>query len=172
MEREKIARILTQRGYKLKPETRTAGDFDAFLADLQQLFCFYFPQQYITENFALPADFAQYLIESEGAWYQRDWAYIGSLSDVLSLTADFMRTFDDDFFERKQAKTPFSTDTMWLKIGEWSDKHDWIICVDKQNLKFGQVIDAYDDHPFLNEDFLTNGEYPSFEDFIGDKYTA
>ena len=99
-----------------------------------------------------------------------NWAFLADKRASLSLTDEFYELYSSDFFERKQEKAPILNDTLWLKIGYWSDKHDWIVCLDKQHPWFGKAIDAYDDHPLWTENFCDDGVYAGAENFLRDKY--
>jgi hypothetical protein len=82
-------------------------------------------------------------------------------------TKIFLEDFEDFYFQRKQSNLPLLfTDTLWIRIGWWSDKHDWIMCCDQDHPMYGKVYDVWDDHPWLSEKFTTYSEHKKFENFI------
>ena len=38
--------------------------------------------------------------------------------------------------------------TLWLTIGDYSDRHEMTLCCDRSDPRFGTVIDGHDDHPW------------------------
>ena len=114
-------------------------------------------------------DFKDYLLSLKGYLFQSNWASLADMGGILAITKSGLSLWKSDFEERKADGEPFTTDTLWAHIGYWSDKHEWIICLDRQHRHFGWVIDAYDDHPFWHEDFLTDDEWTSISEFISVK---
>ena len=166
MKKEEMIALLTEKKYS-RHSAESQMTEAQFLERLKQFYLFYFEEAYIEEHLAVPADCLVLLEALEGGWMRgQHWAYLGDRDGALAMTDDFYQIFGRDFFERKQAKAPITNDTLWLKIGYWSDKHDWIICVDKRHPQYGKVIDAYDDHPFLHEDFLDDGIYANVRNFL------
>ena len=159
-----IDNFCTSRGYTedVYPQISEAE----FLQRLRELYLRYFPAYWVEERLAVPQDYLQFLELLRGNLRQSDWAFVGGRNSVLVMTQDFLNTFSKDLYSRREEGKPISTDTLWLSVGYWADKHDWIICVDRQHPRYGQLIDANDDHPFLNEDFLTDGEFATFSDFL------
>ena len=114
-------------------------------------------------------DFKDYLLSLKGYLFQSNWASLADMGGILAITKSGLSLWKSYFEERKAEGKPFATDTLWAHIGYWSDKHEWIICLDRQHRHFGWVIDAYDDHPFWHEDFLTDDEWTSISEFISVK---
>ncbi len=164
MQRQLIDDFCTARGY-IEKEYPQISEAD-FLERLRGLFLQHFPVYWVEERLSLPQDYLQFLELLRGDLRRSDWAFVGDRSSVLSLTKNFLEDFIDDLYERREEGKPQNADTLWLCAGYWSDKHQWIICVDKLHPRYGQLIDAYDDHPFLHDDFLTDDEFPSFSDFL------
>ena len=142
-----------------------------FLERLQQILLPYFSQAYLDANLVLPEAFLIYLETVKGS-LDSDWEWFGDSASVLYMTKDFCESWcRGDFLDRKKKGISKPNDTIWLKFGAWSDKHEWIICCDKSNPKFGWVFDCYDDHPLSNgERFLTNDEFDSFMEFVLKKF--
>jgi hypothetical protein len=140
---------------------------DVFLEQLKQIFLPYFSQAYLDENLVLPEAFLIYLETVKGMLHS-SWLWYADKDMVLFTTRGFCSDFyGEDFLERKNEGTSQINDTIWVKFGEWSDKHDWIICCDKSHPDFGKVFDCWDDHPWWHGDeFLSYEEFDSFMEFI------
>ena len=167
MNRTDLEAFMQARGYTEDPSPQMK--YSDFERELIAIFSQYFAPEWIEEHFLIPQDFKDYLLSLKGYLYQRDWATLADMEGILAITKSGLSLWKSDFEERKADGEPFTTDTLWAHIGHWSDKHEWIICLDRQHRHFGWVIDAYDDHPFLNEDFLTDDEWTSISEFISVK---
>jgi hypothetical protein len=117
-----------------------------FMEDLATSFTRYFSQQEVTERLALPEDYRCFLQFCSGGYWRRDGEY------GLYL-----------YGRGAGAATEFAADRppnagMWLEFGHWSDRHEIMLCCDRQLPLFGAVVDFNDDHPWLTSgDFNTRG---------------
>ena len=53
----------------------------------------------------------------------------------------------------------------WLSIGWWSDKHEYLLCCDRNHSHYGVVLDGHDSHPWLNG-VEFGGCYPMAKSFL------
>ena len=55
---------------------------------------------------------------------------------------------------------------LWIAIGAVLDKHEYFLCVDRASAYGGYVVDAHDDHPYLNgTQYLST--IGTFEEWLG-----
>lgn len=139
-----------------------------FFERLQQIFLPYFSQAYLDENLVVPEAFLIYL-ETVKGMLSSSWEWFGDKALVLYTTEKFCESYEDYFLERKTENAPYPNDTIWVKFGEWADKHEWIICCDKSHPDFGKVFDCEDDHPWWGENF-SGAEFSSFMEFILEEF--
>ncbi|MGK0387931.1 MAG: hypothetical protein ACI94Y_000658 [Maribacter sp.] len=63
---------------------------------------------------------------------------------------------------------------MFLRIGDWSDKHDYLLCCDKSPKgmeRYGKVYDGYDDSPwYLDSNY--DEKWDDFSSFLHSFYKA
>jgi len=127
----------------------------------------YFGAERVQKHFQIPDDFKAYLMAlphrmiTEG-W----WVNLYGMALVVEATKASMSMWMDEVVERIRDGDTYSTDTFWIAFGGWSDKHEFIICCDTSHPDYGKVYDAYDDHPYLNEDFLDDDIWENMEDFL------
>ena len=104
----------------------------------------------------------QFLIEFQGYFYSEGWAGFYGIDDIVERTRDWYKYWDFDYKDRKEAGELKADDTLWLNFGYWSDKHEMVLCLDKTNRYFGNVIDTRG-HPFLHGNIYIDGFYDSFK---------
>ncbi len=153
---------------KLTESTTEQIPTNIFLEQLKQNFLPYFSQAYLDENLVLPEAFLIYLETIKGT-LSSSWEWFGDGAQILSSTQYFCEAYEDDFLKRKAKNAPYPNDTIWVKFGEWADKHEWIICCDKSHPDFGKVFDCEDDHPWWRENF-SGTEFSSFMEFILEEF--
>ena len=134
---------------------------------LQAYFKQFFEHDFVDQCFEIPADFKAYLMALDGRLGKKFTAFrLDGKSFILGTTKSSLSVAIEDAALRRQVGDAYSTDTFWLCFGIWGDKHEFLICCDKTHPDFGKVFDAYDDHPYYSEDFLTGDEWDNIEAFL------
>ena len=134
----------------------------AFIRDLARLFTPYFGQQEVAEPLALPEDYRCFATHRQGTWRggDSDGLYLYGVQAVLAETAYECRSYAEN-------RPPGAG--MWIIFGQWSDRHDLMLCCDRQLPLFGSVIDFHDDHPwFVGNLYRAPVAFPEpdFADFL------
>lgn len=137
-----------------------------FNGAVKALFSPYFEDSYINDNLDIPADYLEFLSQLQGTLEQGDWKFLHNEEWVLLRTRYFCKAFKEGFMDRKTAGTPCLSDVIWLCVGDWSNKHDYILCCDKSSEHYGIIYDVWDDHPWLSEHFLTYETYKTVMEFL------
>lgn len=159
----KVIQQFESRGYEhLGGEETNDNSIGELTAQLKQFYLKYFEEEFIEDRFAFPADYEQFLIEFQGYFYSEGWAGFYGIDSVLECTKDWYQYWDFDYEERKNNGKLSEDDTLWLNFGYWSDKHEMVLCLDKKNRFFGNVIDTRA-HPFLHGSIYIDGFYDSFK---------
>jgi hypothetical protein len=142
---------LHKHGYVCNPDPPYPGGLEGFEQDLKQLFSQYFDPAHVQAEFALPSELQQFLLAIEGSYYRRNSAGLFAMGSILSTTKYQLKLWEP---EGEPA-------LMWIEVGNWSDKHQLIMCVNRSSPYFGKVLDMHDEHPYCNDDFYIDEEYES-----------
>ncbi len=147
---------LFKSGYTCDPDPPYPGGLQGFEQDLKQMFSQYFDPAHVEAEFALPTDFQEFLLAIDGSFYKRNWASVFAMESILSNTK----------YQLKLWEPEGEPHLMWIEVGAWSDKHQLIMCVNRSNAYFGKVLDLHDDHPYCNEDFDPDEEWPGIYSYL------
>lgn len=133
-----------------------------FITALTEIYLPFFEADYILENLDIPDIF----FNSIGKLRTPE---LYGHSSILSATKSSLTVYDDDFLERKAANTPTEQDKLYLWIGEWGSRHEFLLCCDKSSSQFGMVLDFNDAHPWC-EGNEAEVDWNTFQDFLFDEY--
>lgn len=161
-----VAKVIHQfesRGYEhIGGDEPNDTSINTLLLELKTFYSKYFDSKFIEERMALPVDYEQFLMNFKGYLYSEQWAAFYGIDSLVERTKDWYAYWDFDYEDRKVAGNLKEDDTLWLNFGYWSDKHEMVLCLDKNNRYFGQVIDTRG-HPFLHGTIYIDGFYDSFK---------
>ena len=135
-------------------------------ADLRAALEEFFDPSFVAERFGLPDVYRRFVGALERpltAGNRHVIYYAGHLARATRIYLDDFRWALDD---RRRAGQTLPNDTLWIPVGYWSDKHDWVLCCDTTHERFGCVLDVWDDHPWLSRHLTTYAEFPTFEAFV------
>lgn len=119
-----------------------------FEANIKAYFTDIFGVDFIEEHFVLPIDFEAYLNLGQG-FYEKGWRSVYPYDLIQQATVEPHYDFEiEDLKERVKKNCLLENDTIWLCIGYWSDKHDYLICCDQKHPYFGKVFDYNDAFPY------------------------
>jgi len=164
--RQLIEQVITSKGFEEREASESWTMIEVEKA-LATFFSRYFGAEFVAENFEIPADFKAYLMALPSCIHTQGWwVYLYGMDSVVGFTKSSMGMWIDEAEERRKNGNAYTTDTFWIAFGGWSDKHEFIICCDNKHPDFGKIYDAYDDHPYLNEDFLDDDIWDNIEDFL------
>ena len=164
--RHLIDKMIEEAGFE-EIEAENAISITELETDFKTYFKHHFDPYFVDEHFEIPMVFKAYLNALEGTVMRSNWwSYLYGKTEVLEATKNSLGIWIRDVVDRRKNGTSYSTDTLWICFGGWSDKHEYIICCDKTHPDFGKIFDAYDDHPYLGEDFLKDGEWDDIEVFL------
>lgn len=159
----KVIQQFSSRGYQhLDTDEPNNNSIQELMIELKSFYSTYFDEKFIEDRIALPQDYEQFLIEFQGYFYSEGWAGFYGIDDIVERTRDWYKYWDFDYKDRKEAGELKADDTLWLNFGYWSDKHEMVLCLDKTNRYFGNVIDTRG-HPFLHGNIYIDGFYDSFK---------
>ena len=154
-------------GYQYKKGKEENKKYTEVEDELKNIFYTYFSKDLVDQKFKIPLEYQEFLNEMESSMVLNKRNVIYDATYLIKGTKVFLEDFEDFYFQRKQGKrTPLSTDTLWIRIGWWSDRHDWVICCDQEHLMYGKVYDVWDDHPWLHENFATYSQHKNFAEFV------
>lgn len=129
-------------------KTISTEAIEAFEGSLKSYFSEIFGADWVAERFALPIDFKAYLNLGQG-FYQKSWRSVYPYNLIQQATLEPHYDFEiEDLKERVKEGKLLENDTIWLCIGYWSDKHDYLICCDQKHPYFGKVFDYNDAFPY------------------------
>lgn len=129
-------------GPSLNPSALTQAWADCH-AQLASTFAQYMGQKQAEARFSVPRDYVLFMTTIGGGWvWPLSLVYtLNRAESVARVTQTMCELFAD---ERQEGSG------LWLTIGHWSDKHDHLLCCDRTDARFGHVVDAHDDHPWLD----------------------
>lgn len=111
----------------------------------------------------IPLEFMAYLDAMRTRWWRaRDSPYalkLYSCEGMLLNTSYLASTFAHEWEEPQGP---------WLVIGDWSDKHDTMLCCDERSTLWGQVHDFHDAHPWLNGEEGGSCEAHDFASYLAE----
>ncbi|MFN8395758.1 MAG: hypothetical protein U0176_14065 [Bacteroidia bacterium] len=146
---------LLKHGYVCHPEPPYEGGIEGFIRELKALFSSYFDPGYVAEEFKLPREFSEFLETVEGSYFRGNWAGLFGMEGIYNTTKYQLELWEPG------PENP----VLWIDVGNWSDKHNLVMCVSKSHPDFGKVIDAYDDHPYCSEDFYNFEEWAGIDEY-------
>jgi len=131
-------------------------------------FAKYISADFIDNRFALPPGFAEYIQIMPATYlYNKGWIKFFDAKNILECSDYYLSSYVEDTMVFLEEDNDFKGGIFWVPFGEWSDKHTYYICCDKASPDFGMVVDAHDNNPGCNKDFV-NSDYNwnSFMTFI------
>jgi hypothetical protein len=95
----------------------------------------------VADRFSIPEDYALFMRILGGGWnYDGGWGRVYDAQEVASSTAHSCENGAEDRRE---------DDGLWLDIGCWGSKHDYLLCCDRGHRLFGVVVEGEDAHPWV-----------------------
>lgn len=146
----------------------TPMELEVFEWELKDIFKAYFGINYVEKNFSLTDDIKELIQLLDGNLRKSDWCAIYCGSDIITSTEYYCRQWGEQILKRRQQGELDNNDVMFMRLGYWSDKHDYIFCCDKSSLHYGKIYDVNDEHPWLEEYFNIEEEYENVMDFLRD----
>ena len=131
--------------FKNKP-----ANWQTAVRELQDLFAGHFGADYAANRFRIPDDYNHFMQTiGGGGWYNPQGLGL-SLYDAGTVArgtkSDFERMYIGDEYDPAE---PLD-EGLWLNIGCWSDRHDYLLACDPTQPTYGWVVDGHDSHPWLN----------------------
>ena len=127
------------------PKVSSASKVSAWLDSVRQLratFVAYVEPAAVADRFLIPQDYALFMRTLGGGWnYDGGWGRVYDGQEVARITA---QSCENCAANRRE------DDGLWLDIGCWGSKHDYLICCDRGHRLFGVVVEGEDAHPWLN----------------------
>jgi hypothetical protein len=139
MEALQLIENLKRQGFIHKPKPIFDGGVERLSQDLLQLFSKYFSSQYVKLNFEIPLDFLTFLECAKGSFVLDNYYYLLHIEGVLSVTEFFLKEWN-----------PNDDNSLWINIGGYSEKHEYLMCCDKSKPEFGKISETWDDHPWMD----------------------
>lgn len=120
----------------------------ACLSSVQAVFTKHYGSSEVEKRFHIPQDYTMFMRVIGGGWkslQSLQW-HLFDAKTVASQTIDNFRVFVLGAEEGEL----IDGSGFWLSIGEWSDKHEYLLCCDRAHPRFGAVLDGHDSHPWLD----------------------
>lgn len=119
----------------------------------------WFSPEEVDARFAVPPAVQEWLVEIAQQSFSdnRSWIWLAAACDVPVATADRWEGFEPD---------PPARSELWMVIGSWSDKHDYMLCCDRTSPRFGAVADWNDTHPWWDENAQPHQLWPDLITFF------
>ncbi|MEP1080020.1 hypothetical protein NDI52_32150 [Leptolyngbya sp. PL-A3] len=118
------------------------------LSSVQNVFMGYYGASEVEKRFQIPQDYAMFMQVVGGGWKSLrslQWCLFDAKTVARQTIANFQV-----FVLGAEEGEPICESGFWLSIGEWSDKHEYLLCCDRAHSKFGAVLDGHDSHPWLD----------------------
>ncbi|MBD2683388.1 MULTISPECIES: SMI1/KNR4 family protein [Nostoc] len=115
---------------------------------LQTLFANHYGYESVAARFSVPKDYEVFMQLIGGGWkwpFSLEWV----LFDAQTVTTATENNFRLFVSEVEEDEPPMDSG-FWLSIGCWSDKHEYLLCCDRNHSHYGVVLDGHDSHPWLN----------------------
>jgi hypothetical protein len=148
--------FITDGGPLLRSPTYAAADCYASWSDgvvvLERLFVGCFGAATTHSRFMVPHDYATFMQIIGGGWkwpHRLDWYLFDAQRVVESTSYDVELWLNEEHHEYA-----LDDSGLWLRIGSWSDKHDYLLCCDREHAYFGSIVNAHDTHPWAGEGML------------------
>jgi hypothetical protein len=107
---------------------------------LRETFAAYVGGAAVADRFSIPEDYGLFMRIVGGGWhYHGGWGRVYDAQEVASATAHSCANAAEDRRE---------DDGLWLDIGCWGSKHDYLLCCDRGHRLFGVVVEGEDTHPW------------------------
>ena len=136
---------------EVDPDTLTS-QWSACLTAIRSSFSAHVGQTELEQRFSIPEDYATFMCLVGGGWHSSRslglWLF--SADQVAGATIEDFRLFVTGVDENEPPDEPPEDDGLWLRVGRFSDKHDYLICCDRSHSHYGVVLDGHDSHPWLN----------------------
>ncbi|HEY1017176.1 MAG TPA: hypothetical protein VGE07_30965 [Herpetosiphonaceae bacterium] len=123
-----------------------AAAWEAALVELRDVFAASFGAGEIARRLRIPADYDLFMRTVGGGFFRNAGPGMG-ISRPEMVARDTADAFDL-FYAGEDAEPEDSG--LWLTVGWWGDKHDYLLCCDAGHPRFGSLIDGHDSHPWLN----------------------
>ena len=109
-------------------------------------------------RFCVPADYLAFMTTVGGDWARHhEWYELYSAARAARTTDNLGDTFADESAEHLE---------MWTAVAARGDKHDFFLCCDLENSRFGEVAEGEDYHPWMNGSNPMSSRGGSFLDFL------
>lgn len=166
--KEYISRLIND--YEFEISGKSSMGYDEFEESLKTIFKKYFDKDYVEDNFSIPLDLKDFVEALEGSLWQDYWRGLYCKEGIVMATEGYCETWGEEVIERRKLNKSYPNDKMWLCVGMWSDKHDYIMSCDKSSKHFGKFYDVLDDHLWIGETFYNDKEYDGILDFLYREY--
>ena len=96
----------------------------------------------------MPADYASFMETVGGGWrcpYGLEWSLLDAAGVARATAANFRLWVRD-----AEPDEPPLDPGLWLSIGWFSAKHEYVLCCDLDHPDYGVVVDGHASHPWLN----------------------
>ncbi|NES96683.1 MAG: SMI1/KNR4 family protein [Desertifilum sp. SIO1I2] len=120
----------------------------ACLSSVQAVFTNHYGSSEVEKRFQIPQDYTMFMQAIGGGWkslQSLQW----HLFDAKTVASQTIANFRVFVLSAEEGE-PICESGFWLSIGEWSDKHEYLLCCDRPHPKFGAVLDGHDSHPWLD----------------------
>ncbi len=125
---------------RVGPEQSLPGMWSQAVEELPALFATHVGPDSVADRFVVPQDYAAFMQMFGCGWRWEKWGQIYSSADMVRITG---------FDCKNCAGYRSDGDGIWLTIGEWGSKHDFLICCDCKHPLFGVVVEGEDAHPWF-----------------------
>ena len=119
----------------------------------------WFAPEHVDAHFALSPEACEWFTEMALQKFSDDdsWVWLAAARDVPALTADRLEYGGFD---------PLPHSELWILLGGWSDKHDYLLCCDRTSARFGMVADWNDIYPWADEKAQPDRVWPDLIAFL------
>jgi uncharacterized protein (TIGR02996 family) len=109
-------------------------------------------------RFCVPADYLAFMTTAGGGWHRHhEWYELYSAARAASATDGLGNTFADQPGEHLE---------IWVNVALIGDLHDFFLCCDLSNPRFGEVAEGEDYHPWMNGSAPMYSHGDSFFEFL------
>ncbi len=141
-------------------EKNTYGLID----QLKEIYSVFFDSEYISKNLVIP----RLYVDSIETLKVKE---LFNQSSTLTNTKWGVELYGQEFLNRKKLNNLGVNDKIFLSIGEWGSKHQFLMCCDKSSQDFGKIFDYNDAHPWSASNNW-EVEWIDFKEFIKDEYNV
>ncbi|MCT4638602.1 MAG: hypothetical protein N4A72_12955 [Bacteroidales bacterium] len=150
-----LIKRLIDKGFTYESEIQIG--IKSFESQIKNILKKHYKTEYVENNFGLTEEFKQYLGLIDGNLLKSNWCYLSSMNNIIKST---------DYYYKCNGYLEEGT-RMYLHIGAYSDKHDFIYCCDKSDsTTYGKVYDMND--CILHPNTCGDEDYDNVKRFISD----